>query len=220
MTETMLTNNMLQQTARQLLSRLRTSGRHVVTGSSLSSPRAVGDAVQDFLGNNLPECFPEGVIGRFESGFERRSMEDLAFYDRQGNYYAVDVKTHNRDTNFNMPNLISIQRLAKFYENDTNHFLIFMVEYRTTENGVDYTDCHFVPIENFSWKCLTIGALGWGQIQIADSNRLLIDYAQSRRDWMLQLCDTVQAFYEAEIGKINTRSTWFGEVRRRWESHP
>lgn len=220
MTEPMTINELLRQTSQRLLSRLRENGRHVVTGSSLSSPRAVGDAVQDFLGASLPECFPDGVIDRVESGFERRSMADIAFYDRQGNYYVVDVKTHNRNTHFNMPNLISIQRLAKFYENDTNHFLILMVEYETSEAGVHYTDCHFVPIEHFSWKCLTIGALGWGQIQIANSNLLITDLSQNRRDWMLQLCDTVKAFYEAEIGKINIRSTWFGEVRRRWELHP
>ena len=39
-------------------------------------------------------------------------MEDLAFKDLNGKYYAMDVKTHNLDTNFNMPNLISVKRLA------------------------------------------------------------------------------------------------------------
>ncbi len=45
-------------------------------------------------------------------------MADLAFQDQQGFYYVVDVKTHRTDTKFNMPNLTSVERLARFYEDD------------------------------------------------------------------------------------------------------
>lgn len=43
------------------------------------------------------------------SEFGRRAMEDMAFKDSSDNYYAVDVKTHNLDTDFNMHNLISVK---------------------------------------------------------------------------------------------------------------
>ncbi|MBC6957825.1 MAG: hypothetical protein DWB44_16835, partial [Chloroflexi bacterium] len=46
---------------------------------------------------------------------------------------------------------------------------------------------------------------GWGQIQIANANRIIIDSSQSRRTWMLNLCDTVLDFYPREIAKIEER---------------
>lgn len=185
----------------------------------MHSPRAVGDAVQDFLSEHLLECFPAHVIKSFEAGFERRSMEDMAFYDTADCYYAVDVKTQNIATNFSMPNLISVQRLAKFYQNDTNFFNILMVKYEQEDEALHYTECHFLPIEHLKWECLTIGALGWGQIQIANANHVAIDRAQTRRQWMLDLCDRIDLFYEAEVGKIKERRSWFSGIRQYWENH-
>lgn len=40
-------------------------------------------------------------------------MADIAFKDRDDFYYVVDVKTHREDTKFNMPNLTSVERLAR-----------------------------------------------------------------------------------------------------------
>ncbi len=53
-------------------------------------------------------------------------MADLAFEDLDGYYYVVDVKTHRLSTKFNMPNLTSVERLARFYEDDKNYFVVLM----------------------------------------------------------------------------------------------
>lgn len=215
----LLTPSILRQAGDNVLSLLTSRAARLFPTRALASPRAVGDAVQSFLGENLNKCFPANTIRHFENGFERRSMEDMAFYDYAGHYYAVDVKTHNTGTHFNMPNLISVRRLARFYENDTNTFLVLIVEYELTNEGLCYTDCHFYPIEHFQWNSLTLGALGWGQIQIADANRLHFDPSLSRREWMLQLCDNIQAFYDIETGKISDRRGWFDTVREYWTRH-
>lgn len=215
----LLTPSILRQAGDNVLSLLTSRAARLFPTRALASPRAVGDAVQSFLGENLDKCFPANTIRHFENGFERRSMEDMAFYDYAGHYYAVDVKTHNTGTHFNMPNLISVRRLARFYENDTNTFLVLIVEYELTNEGLCYTDCHFYPIEHFRWNSLTLGALGWGQIQIADANRLHFDPSLSRREWMLQLCDNIQAFYDIETGKISDRRGWFDTVREYWTRH-
>ncbi|MDI6810023.1 MAG: hypothetical protein QME66_13845, partial [Candidatus Eisenbacteria bacterium] len=60
----------------------------------------------------------------------------------------------------------------------------------------------FAPIEFFDWDCLTIGALGWGQIQIVNANVVKIMPKNSRKNWMLELCDIMLDFYPKEIGKI------------------
>lgn len=77
----------------------------------IKNPRAVGDLVQEILGENMSECFPEGTIKGFSNNLTRRAMADVIFMDYQDNYFRVDIKTHNRDTDFNMPNLTSVERL-------------------------------------------------------------------------------------------------------------
>ncbi len=64
----------------------------------------------------------------------------------------------------------------------------------------------FAPIEFFAWGCLTIGAPGWGQIQIANANTVTIASENSRKSGMLKLCDDITVnFYPEEIGKIKRR---------------
>ena len=99
-------------------------------------------------------------------------MADMAFEDPDGAYYVVDVKTHRLSTAFNMPNLTSVERLARFYEDDGNYFVVLMVTYEIEGLRAVVEQVTFVPIEFLDWGCLTIGALGWGQIQIANSRNV------------------------------------------------
>lgn len=207
----------LEATAANVLTLLQREGTRILTPNAVNSPRAVGDTVQEFLASEqgLSTCFPEWFTADFESGFARRSMEDMAFQSGT-HYFAVDCKTHNLNTDFNMPNLISVRRLANFYANDTNTFCLLIVEY-TVENGlIEYRNCYFKPIEALDWDCLTFGALGWGQIQIANANILHFINNIDRKAWMIELCDRIDAFYCEEIGKIGTRRQWFDNIRQYW----
>lgn len=145
-------------------------------------------------------------------------MADLAFSDRDGFYYVVDVKTHHLETRFNMPNLTSVERLARFYEDDKNYFVVLMVKYIIQGTRVIVKKAHFVPVEFLAWDCLTIGALGWGQIQIANANVVNINEGYSRKKWMLELCDIMLEFYPKEIGKIQERLDYFKRVKQHWEA--
>lgn len=209
---------MLDKTADEVLKLLNSKGQQLVSKRSLNSPRAIGDAVQQFLSERggLKNCIPQKMLKSFESDFERRSMEDMAFTDINNQYYAVDCKTHNLQTVFNMPNLISVKRLANFYKNDANSFCILIVAYDIEKDKINYKECYFKPIEAFSWDCLTIGALGWGQIQIANANRLIFEKKPDRKEWMLQLCSNLELFYDEEIAKIGERKSWFEEIKEYW----
>ena len=77
-----------------------------------------------------------------------------------------------------------------------------------------------MPIEFLGWDCLTIGALGWGQIQIANANRVTINPGYSRKRWMLEFCDALLEFYPKEIVKIGERVTRFEQVREHWLQKP
>lgn len=205
--------------ANEILAHLREHASEIVSGSLLSSPRVVGDAVQEYLAERgLPEVLAKyGISVRDE--FSKRAMEDMAFKDSRSNYYAVDVKTHNVDTQFNMPNLISVRRLATFYKNDDkNNFCILIISYHVVNGKLNYSECHFKRIESFDWSCLTLGALGWGQIQIANANKLFFVEQTSRKSWMLSLCEKLEAFYDEEIGKIGERKLWFSNIKEYWEN--
>lgn len=183
---------------------------------SINSPRAVGDAIESVISENF-ETILGDVIKEYSSSFSRRAMADLAFTDKDGFYYVVDVKTHRLDTKFNMPNLTSVERLSRFYEEDVNYFVLLKVDYQVEGTKVIIKHVTFAPIEFFNWDCLTLGALGWGQIQIANASTVNITPKMSRKKWMLELCDSLLEFYPKEIGKIGERIERFKQVRKFWE---
>ena len=185
--------------------------------TSASSPRAAGDAIQTVLSDNFENILGDNC-GEYNSTFARRAMADIAFSDKDKLYYVVDVKTHRIDTHFNMPNLTSVERLTRFYEDDNNYFVILNIAYNIEGTKVNVKEVNFIPIEFLSWDCLTIGALGWGQIQIANSNIIKINPKYSRKKWMLEFCDVMLDFYPKEILKIDKRIKHFEKVRIIWES--
>ncbi len=175
----------------------------------------MGDAIENVVAESFEKILGEHC-GEYSSNFARRAMADLAFKDRDGLYNIVDVKTHRLDTKFNMPNLTSVERLARFYEDDANFFVLLLISYDVEGMKARVADVKFVPIEFLGWDCLTIGALGWGQIQIANSNRVTVNPRYSRKRWMLEFCDSMLEFYPREIIKIGERVSRFEQVREYW----
>lgn len=186
---------------------------------TINSTRAVGDAVESILTENLGTILGD-LSKEYSSRFARRSMADLAFTDKDDFYYAVDVKTQRLDTKFNMPNLTSVERLSRLYEDDKNYFVVLKVDYKVEDPKVVIDKVTFVPIEFLSWDCLTIGALGWGQIQIANANivTVLSKNNRNRRNWMIKMCDNLLNFYPKEIRKINERIEHFRKLKKYWQA--
>lgn len=179
------------------------------------STRAIGDALESIIQDKLPSLLA-GEIKDYFAEYQARAMEDLSFYDMQDNYFAVDVKTHNLERNFTMPNLTSIKRLSDFYESKNNYFMILMISYRENGSNVIVESVIFRPIENFSWSCLQVVNLGWGQLQIKDSNKVEIENI-NRIDWLLSLLDMIDNFYNKEIEKIkNVRISFFQKKREEY----
>jgi len=183
-----------------------------------ASPRTVGDMVQDVIEDLFAAGLPANVGTAVQKKFARRAMADVATTDGHENYIVVDVKTHNEDTAFNMPNVTSVERLARFYEDDTNFFSLLLAKYRMSGGKPEFHEVLFVPIEHLHWDCLTLGAPGWGQIQIANARIVHVDPTQTRKQWMLNLCDALDVFYPREIEKINDRIKHFRTIRTFWEN--
>ncbi len=92
------------------------------------STRAAGDAVESLISERF-NTFLGDWCDEYSSDFSRRAMADLAFKDIEGVYSVVDIKTHRTSTSFNMPNITSVERLARFCETDTNVFALIIIEY-------------------------------------------------------------------------------------------
>ncbi len=82
-----------------------------LSARTIDSPRAVGDAIENIIAENFKTILGD-LVGEYSSSFARRAMADLAFTDKDGFYYIVDVKTHRLDTKFNMPNLTSVEKFS------------------------------------------------------------------------------------------------------------
>lgn len=185
--------------------------------ATIDSPRAVGDAIESIIIENFGAIMGN-LSKEYSSKFARRAMADLAFTDKDDFYYVVDVKTHRLDTKFNMPNLTSVERLSRLYEDDNNYFTILKINYKVKRPKIIIDKVTFVPIEFLSWDCLTIGALGWGQIQIANANEVTILTKNKRKNWMIEMCDNLLEFYPKEILKINKRMDHFKKVKQYWKN--
>ncbi|MGA2853857.1 MAG: hypothetical protein ABSE90_06995 [Verrucomicrobiota bacterium] len=203
------------KTIEEKVLRLLNKQADFLSADTAESTRAAGDAIQSIIEDNFEKILGEHG-GEYSASFARRAMADLAFKDKLANYYVVDVKTHREETAFNMPNLTSVDRLARFYEDDANFFVMLMVKYSVAGTKVNVSKVHFVPIEYLKWSCLTLGALGAGQIQIANSKHIEIDSTKTRRSWMLEFCDNVLQFYPREIVKITKRIGKFEKVKEFW----
>ena len=92
------------------------------------SPRAVGDALESLVADKF-EDFLGNWCRDYSNEFARRAMADMAFTDVEGIHSVIDVKIHRKDTDFNMPNLTSVRRLARLYESDCNVFSVIMIKY-------------------------------------------------------------------------------------------
>lgn len=82
-----------------------------------------------------------------------------------------------------MPNLTAFEKLLSLYESQTTFYDMLLVKYSIENDSFLVHDVIIKPIEKIHPDCLTIGALGKGQLQLKNSNSVC-DYPFSRTDWI------------------------------------
>jgi hypothetical protein len=122
-----------------------------------------------------------------------RSPEDFAIKDNCTHY--IDVKTRQLGTDFNMPNLISVDRLDKLLSEPDLELWYWMIDYEVDQQGqciVRHSEIR--TVWSLPWTALSIQNLGKGQLQI--SNWSLINSPSIDRDsWHQELRVRRRAFY-------------------------
>lgn len=180
-------------------------------GGVMANQRSVGDWIQDVISDNFKEIV-DGYSIKIEPTQGKRAMGDVVIWDEAENQFYIDIKTHNVDTDFNMPNITSVKRLADLYQHPNKSFVILIVDYSVSGKELNVVDVQIFPIEELSWACLSLGALGWGQIQITNSNRLLFHETIDRKAWVSEFKQRVVKFYQQETSKIISRTKYFETV--------
>jgi hypothetical protein len=186
---------------------------------SLDCLENLDEALRDFVYKNFNEII-RSCHFQNTSDFTFRGLNELLYSDAYGNHYILDIHSHNICTDFSMPNLTANRGLVELYDTPENvkpsYFMIMIFSYRVVGSQIVIEDVVFSPIEHLDWSCLTIGALGWGQIQIKNSNNIVLNYTKKRKDWMIELCDKMLIFYPNEVEKIGNRIEYFTEVKKKW----
>ena len=160
--------------------------------------RGVADVIEKYICEQIIKIDDQNLI--IEESKTKKSLEDIQIKNNQ-ELYKIDIKTHDINSDFSMPNLISVDRLKKFYENDNNYIIYIFVSYNTINNNTQIKNIQIRFIEELSWDILGIQNLGKGQLQIKNMNNQLIFVEINRINWINTLKQNMIKFYKKQIEK-------------------
>ena len=179
-----------------------------VTYESGLMQRGIADLIESRASDIILNLKHQSIKESYEAK-SKRSIEDVGLVTTEYDDIKIDIKTHDSDSDLSMPNLISISRIKKFYENDRNLLLYVFVKYVTHGRLIQILDTKVKAIEQFNWECLTIGNLGKGQLQVKNMDEISFQSHMTRKDWMERLSCDVIIYYQSLIKKIQTK--WIKE---------
>lgn len=171
-------------------------------GTTLPKPssgnqRAYADMIEELACDLARTDYP----AEYRKARSVRSPEDFTIQDGVNTNY-VDVKTRQLGTDFNMPNLISVDRLDKLLTTPNTELYYWMIDYRVEDNGT----CTVVHSEirtvwSLPWAALAIQNLGKGQLQIAKWAEVA-NYATDKDAWHKHLKGERKRFYLKQASKF------------------
>jgi hypothetical protein len=160
--------------------------------------RGVADVIEKYICEQITKIDNKELI--IEQSTSKRSLEDIQIKNNQ-ELYKIDIKTHDLNSDFSMPNLISVDRLKKFYENKNNHLIYIIVSYQTINEITQIKNIQIRFVEELSWEILGIQNLGKGQLQIKNMNNELIFVEPNREEWINTLKQNMIKFYKKQSAK-------------------
>ena len=170
--------------------------------------RTIGDLVEKkvieiILQNQNP------IINEVKLSTGKKSMEDVSVVSN-GVTYMLDPKSHNVDSEFSMPNLSSISRIKKLFDNDKKEMMYVFVDYKIDGQVVRIEDIKVLYLWELDMSMLGIGALGKGQLQIKNLNKELVISDEGKQIWYGKLKTQVKEYLAKQIKKIEKQ-------KKEWE---
>lgn len=170
------------------------------------TPRVIGDTVQEIILNKIDSF----GYTKTNTQLTKRSMADVELQYKDITL-VIDIKTHSLEDGFHMPNLTSTTRLFKLLKDSKKYFMLLFVDYKIVDKKPIFTNVWFAPIENLAWDCLGIGALGNGQIQIKDANKISFTEVYDRELWCKDFRKHMNEYIQKQYSKLNELAKLFSE---------
>ena len=175
-----------------------------------SEQRTVGDLIEykvkeilcNIQNDLIKDCLPPR---------SRKSLEDVTIVDQDNNHFYIDTMTHNVDLDFSMPNLSSVEKLRKILLDDTKFLVYVFVGYKVENQMVNILSIETKFVWELDFSILTIGALGKGQLQIANMKKNLVFTDEGKSSWYENLKLLVKKYHDNRIKKI-------GKEILKWDS--
>jgi hypothetical protein len=170
-------------------------GKTYPTPSS-SNQRAYADLIEEKAANQAQQMFS----AEFKPAGSVRSPED--FLLQLDKNYLIDVKTRQLNTQFNMPNLISVDRLEKILSDSTRDLYYWLIDYEVGSSGeciIRHSEIR--AVWSLPWEAVAIQNLGKGQLQIKDWSRMSV-YLDDRASWLQDLRAVRKIFYLKQAEKF------------------
>jgi hypothetical protein len=169
--------------------------------------RGVADYIENLCCQRVSELKTDILI--INEANSVRSIEDVEI-EYSGNTYKIDIKTHDINRDFSMPNLISIDRARKFLSDLNNHIVYIFIDYTIDDSTVYIIGAKVQPIESLDWSYLAIQNLGKGQLQIKNmSDGLFFNDDVDKQVWLNKLIEEGEKYYEKLILKVSEyKNNW------------
>lgn len=131
----------------------------------------------------------------------KRTIEDVTLISQKKLFY-IDIKTHDLNSEFSMPNLTSINRIRKVFNSDKKELVYTLVSYVLENDMLILKDVEVFFIWELEPTILSVGALGLGQLQIKDANKELIFTTIGKVAWYSEYVKLVQVYLQKQKIKI------------------
>ena len=148
--------------------------------------RGIADLIEDKI---IKQC--QLSFENVKEGRSKKSTEDMSFGETLNpNSIWFDIKTHDVNGDFSMPNLISMDKMFKeIIDVDRELFYLFQ-DYILVDNKVTILEKKIIPYWKLELDNLGIGNLGKGQLQIKNMKNPYINENNTKemfRDEMVQM---------------------------------
>ena len=166
-----------------------------------SGQRTIGDLLEFKVIEILKSLKDDKLINDYVEARSKKSVEDISLI-KNGIHHYVDIKTHNLDLAFSMPNLTSIEKLREILLDENKSLIYVFISYKIQENLVMINNIEVKYIWNLDFSILRIGSLGRGQLQIKNMNNELIFNDDTKLTWFEKLKKVVNLYHDSRIKKI------------------
>jgi hypothetical protein len=162
--------------------------------------RTVGDLIESKVSDIIVNS-KSNLISETRRSRSKKSIEDVSVISNSVTYY-IDPKTHNRDSEFSMPNLTSVEKIKKLFSSQDKDLIYVFVTYIIMDSMVMIENIKVFFIWELDTSILRIGALGKGQLQIKNANDKIIFTNKGKLGWYSGFKNLVIEFLEKQENKI------------------